>query len=161
MTLAVLYSLGPHVDGDAEAKRTQTQARQWLAANFKGTTPQALCWSILAGYEEKSATTQLLERQNADGGWGQTKELPSDAYTTGQTLYAMLSRRKLGTDYPATVKARDFLLKTQTSDGSWPMTSRPRADRPEEGPAKNLEPIIYFATAWATLALLEHLPPAN
>lgn len=161
MTLAVLYGVGPDAEGDAEAKRTQTQARQWLAANFKGTTPHALCWSILAGYEEKSATTQLLERQNTDGGWSQTKELPSDAYTTGQALYAMLSRRTVGMDHPAAVKARDFLLKTQTPDGSWAMTSRPRVDRPEEGPAKNLEPITYFATGWAVLGLLEYLPPAK
>ena len=160
MTLTVLYSLGPDADSDVEMKRTQTQARQWLATNFKGITPQALCWSILAGYEEKSAAAQLLERQNADGGWSQTKELASDAHTTGQALYAMLSRRSVGTDHPAAVKARDFLLKTQTPDGSWPMTSRPRADRPEEGAAKNLEPITYFATAWAVLALLQHLPPA-
>jgi len=160
MTLTVLYTLGPDADADAETKRTQTQARQWLAKNFKGITPQALCWSILAGYEEQSAAAQLLERQNADGGWSQTKELASDAHTTGQALYAMLSRRSVGADHPAAVEARDFLLKTQMPDGSWPMTSRPRADRPEEGPAKNLEPITYFATAWAVLALLQHLPPA-
>ena len=85
--------------------------------------------------------------------------MASDAHTTGQALYAMLSRRSVGTDHSAAVKARDFLLKTQTPDGSWPMTSRPRADRPEEGAAKNLEPISYFATAWAVLALLQHLPP--
>lgn len=161
MTLTVLYTLGPDADDDAETKQTRTQAHQWLAKNFKGITPQALCWSILAGYEEKSAAAQLLERQNADGGWSQTKELPSDAHTTGQALYAMLSRRSVEADHPGAVKARDFLLKTQTPDGSWPMTSRPRADRPEEGPAKNLEPITYFATSWAVLALLQHLPPAH
>ena len=160
MTLTVLYCIGSDADADAETKRTHTEARQWLAKNFKGITPQSLCWSILAGYEEKSAAAQLLERQNADGGWSQTKELASDAHTTGQALYAVLSRRNVGTDHPAVVKARDFLLKTQTPDGSWTMTSRPRADRPEEGGAKNLEPITYAATAWAVLALLQHLPPA-
>jgi squalene-hopene/tetraprenyl-beta-curcumene cyclase len=159
MTLTVLYTLGQDAEANAETKRTQTLAHQWLAKNFKGITPQALCWSILAGYEEKSAAAQLLERQNADGGWSQTKELASDAHTTGQALFALLSRRSLRTDHPAAVKARDFLLKTQTPDGSWPMTSRPRADRPEEGPAKNLEPITYFATAWAVLALLQYLSP--
>ncbi len=159
MTLTVLYTLGSDADADAETKRTRTQAHQWLAKNFKGITPQALCWSILAGYEEKSAAAQLFERQNADGGWSQTKELASDAQTTGHALYALLSRRSVGTDHPAAVKARDFLLKAQTPDGSWSMTSRPRADRPEEGPAKNLEPITYFATAWAVLALLQYLPP--
>lgn len=159
MTLTVLYTLGPDAEANAETKRTQTLAHQWLARNFKGITPQALCWSILAGYEEKASAAQLLERQNADGGWSQTKELASDAQTTGQALFALLSRRSLGTDHPAAVKARDFLLKTQTPDGSWPMTSRPRADRPEEGPAKNLEPITYFAAGWAVLALLQYLPP--
>lgn len=159
MTLTVLYALGPVTDADDETKKTQTEARQWLAKNFKGTTPQALCWSILAGYEEKSAAAQLLERQNADGGWSLTKELASDAQTTGHALFALVSRRLVETDHPAAVKARDFLLKTQTPDGSWPMTSQPRVDRPEEGPAKNLEPITYFGSAWAVLALLQYIPP--
>lgn len=160
MTLTVLYTLGPVDDADAETKRAHSEAHRWLAANFKGSTTQALCWSILAGYAEKSAVAQLLERQNTDGGWSQTKELPSDAQTTGQALYAMLSRGSLAPEHSAAVKARDYLLKTQTLDGSWPMTSRPRADRPEEGSAKNLEPIKYFGTAWAVLALLQHVPPA-
>jgi hypothetical protein len=158
MTLTVLYSLGADVVSNADAKQSQTLARRWLASNFKGVTHHSLCWSILAGYEREAAAAQLLQRQNADGGWSQTKEMASDAHATGQALYAMLSRRTQGTDDAALVKARDFLLKTQTPDGSWSITSRPRPDKEDSAGANNLEPITYAATAWAVLALLQCLP---
>ena len=42
---------------------------------------------------------QLLARQNKDGGWSQTSELPSDAYSTGLTMYALaVIRTALKTD---------------------------------------------------------------
>lgn len=159
MTLTALYAVGASADADAESKRTQDDGRKWLAKNYKGASNQTYGLSILVGYEEKSAAAQLLERQNADGGWSQTKELASDAHATGHALYALLSRRSVGPEHPAAVKARDFLLKTQTPDGSWKMLSRPRADKEGTESAKNLEPITYASTAWAVLALLQFLPP--
>jgi len=31
----------------------------------------------------------VLKRQNADGGWSPLKDLPSDAYATGQALWVL------------------------------------------------------------------------
>src|SRR5262249_58572727 len=66
---------------------------------------------------------QLLKLQNADGGWSQTKDLASDAYATGQALYA-LSFAAVKKDRPAIQRAVAFLLATQSDDGSSPMTPR-------------------------------------
>lgn len=99
---------------------------------------------------------RILELQNADAGWSQAKDMPSDAWATGQTLYVLsLAGRKA--DDPAIRKGREFLLKTQLADGSWLMKSRPKG--PENKSAKNLEPITYASTAWALLGLIRTAPP--
>ncbi len=98
---------------------------------------------------------QLLDAQTPNGGWSQTKDMPSDAYATGQTFYA-LTEAGLSPQAPPLQKAAAFLIKTQRADGSWPMTSRPR--KPDDTGAKNTDPITYAATAWATIALARSAP---
>ena len=98
---------------------------------------------------------KLLAAQRSDGGWAQTDERSSDAFATGQALYAL---RRAGVDRSevAIQSAIDFLVRTQQPEGTWPMTSRPN---PENGkPATNLNPITYAATAWATLGLTSYVP---
>ena len=68
---------------------------------------------------------ELLALQRPDGGWSQTvPELKSDAFATGQTLYAF--RWPATADRPEIKRGIDFLVATQKSDGSWPMISRLR-----------------------------------
>jgi hypothetical protein len=89
---------------------------------------------------------ELLERQNGDGSWSQTKDLPGDALATGQTLYVLglLGRRA---DDPAVQRAVGFLLRTQRKDGSWLVTTR----------VKNGHNVIisYTGTAWATMGMIQ------
>ena len=60
--------------------------------------------------------------QRADGGWSQTvTPLRSDAFATGQTLY-VLSLAGYTTERVEIKRGIDFLVATQSSDGSWPMT---------------------------------------
>ena len=61
-------------------------------------------------------TRFLLARQNQDGGWGFRGE--SDAFATGQSLYAL---RTLGmSDRDARVaRGLDWLMQRQKEDGSW------------------------------------------
>jgi hypothetical protein len=67
---------------------------------------------------------ELLGLQRADGGWSQTVPEPtSDAFATGQTLYA-LSLAGLTPERKEIKRGIDFLVATQKPDGSWPMTSR-------------------------------------
>jgi squalene cyclase len=96
----------------------------------------------------------FLKRQNADGGWSPTKDLPSDAYATGQALY-FLSLAGVKKDRAAIQRGVAFLVGRQQPDGSWPMT--PRA-HPGARPMKDPIPIIYFGTAWATMGLMRVAP---
>jgi hypothetical protein len=138
-TLLAAHVLEPVPKADTEATAKSAKIRQWLTANARGENQQDLCWRVLIGHERQASVEQLLKRQNPDGGWSQTKEMASDACATGQAIYALLSRGGIDQSAPAILKARDFLLKTQKSDGSWPMTARPPnsgaiADRWRAGP---------------------------
>jgi hypothetical protein len=83
--------------------------------------------------------------------------MASDAYATGQALYALHAAGIPRTD-AAVQQGLEFLVRTQTPDGNWKMLSRPD---PKSGkPAEFLVPITYAAAAWATLGMVEHVPQA-
>ena len=105
----------------------------------------------------RATIDELLGLQRADGGWSQTvPELKSDAFATGQTLYA-LSLAGYTAERPEIKRAINFLVATQTSDGSWPMISRSTPDG-SPGSAKLLTPITCAASSWATLGLARLVP---
>ena len=95
--------------------------------------------------------SRIKERQNADGGWSQAKDLASDAWATGQALYA-LAHAGIKPEDPAIARAQAFLIKTQAADGSWPMTSRPM--KPGDKGATSLIPITGGGSAWGVLGLV-------
>jgi len=101
--------------------------------------------------EIRDLVVRIKERQNRDGGWSQSKEMESDAWATGQALYA-LAHAGLKADDAVIARGRAFLVKTQSEDGSWPMTSRPT--KPGGKGATNLIPITGAGSAWATLGLI-------
>lgn len=106
--------------------------------------------------EEQVATliAPLRKLQREDGGWAQTADRPSDAFATGQALYA-LRVAGLTTSDDSVRSALAFLMRTQQADGTWIMSSRPN---PETGkPADFLNPITYAAAAWATLGMTSHV----
>src|SRR5439155_11828255 len=102
-----------------------------------------------------SAQAALLGIQNEDGGWSQTREMKSDAYATGQTLYLLQTTGLSATD-PAYERGIRFLLKTQRPDGSWLVLTR---SRPLQTYFDNGDPhgtnqfISIPATSWAVAAL--------
>jgi hypothetical protein len=107
--------------------------------------------------EVQSTIDELLALQRADGGWSQTvPELKSDAFATGQTLYA-LSLAGYTADRPEIKRAIDFLVATQMPDGSWPMISRSTPDG-SPGGSKLLTPITSAAGSWGTLGLTRLVP---
>src|SRR5262245_55263553 len=80
---------------------------------------------------------KLRGAQNADGGWGQTGEAKkSDAYATGQALYA-LAEAGAGPGDAAVRRGASFLVRAQRQDGGWEMASR--AVMRDGKPPKNLE----------------------
>ena len=98
--------------------------------------------------------------QRDDGGWGQTPDMASDAYATGQTLL-ILSQvqyrdKKTIHDRSEFLKGIQFLLRSQEADGSWHVTTRAK---PVQVFFDNGDPhgkdqfISVMATNWAVAAL--------
>lgn len=105
----------------------------------------------------QSTIDALLALQRADGGWSQTvPDWPSDAYATGQTLYA-LALAGYTAEQPQIARGIDFLVATQNSDGSWPMLSRSTPNG-EPGSSTLMTPIHCAAASWATLGLARLVP---
>lgn len=156
--LAVLALLPEAAAGDESARAARDRGIRWLSETKSDDDPQSVAlrlilWTRLgrpAG-EWSPLVRRIRERQNADGGWSQTKDMPSDAWGTGQALYALASAR-IAPGAPAVARGRAFLIRTQRDDGSWPMTSRPTA--PEGKGSESLIPIVGGGSAWAVLGLV-------
>lgn len=169
-TLALLALLAwePYAPADPKeadrARASRDKALAWLSKAKPTETTQAVTLRLLfdvrtakSGPQLQHGIDELLKRQNADGGWSQAKDLPSDAYATGQALY-VLSFAGVKQDRPEIQRAVSFLAATQREDGSWPMTSRNHAGV-DATRKRNPVPITYFGSAWATLGLVRSVPP--
>lgn len=156
--LATLAVLPEAAAGDDSARAARDKGIRWLSETKTDDDPQSLAlrlvlWSRLGrpSDEWEPLAARITARQNSDGGWSQTKDMPSDAWATGQALYA-LAHSGLDPDNPVIARAHAFLIKTQRDDGSWPMTSRP--SKPGGAGAKSLIPITGAGAAWAVLGLV-------
>jgi N-acyl-D-amino-acid deacylase len=165
VTLMASLALGRPLPADREeaagAGESRAKAAAWLRNAAPGDGTQAAALRLLAHAWERQPPKALraeiahfLGRQHEDGGWGQRDDLPSDAYATGQALYA-LSLAGVKSPRAEVQRGVAFLIAGQREDGSWPMTSRAH---PGARPFTNPVPITYFGSAWATLGLLRSVP---
>jgi len=152
--IAILSRLALLQSGDSSTAVTDCmdKAAGWLAANRDKTSRQGRNLRLLMSVRDGKPVAQLkpviasiTSEQNADGGWSQTPDMPSDAYATGQTLY-VLARAGIKPKAREMKRGVEFLTLSQRGDGSWPMTSRVHA--------KDLSPITAAGTAWAVLGML-------
>ena len=107
---------------------------------------------------------KLLEAQQADGGWSQLNTLPTDAYATGQSLYALVKSGQLHVDDPAYQRGVDFLLRTQEPDGTWHVRKRafPFLPYVNSGfPHGEDQYISAAGSNWAIMALLLSVKTKN
>jgi ankyrin repeat protein len=121
----------------------------------------ALAWAGESSERTKGAARSLIAMQRADGGWSQMPGLESDAYATGQALYALNLAGKLPLNDPVYRKGIDYLLRTQAADGSWHVKSRSIWLQPyfESGFPYGQDQFISAAgTAWASMALTTAVP---
>jgi ankyrin repeat protein len=98
----------------------------------------------------------LLAAQLADGGWSGNPNLPSDAYATGESLYALLESGAIKPADAACKKAVKYLLANQCEDGSWYVRSRAPKFQPyfQSGfPFDHDQWISSTGTSWAVRAL--------
>lgn len=143
------------------------RAQKWLAATVPVTSEErnmkllGLAWAGADAATLKPLAAAIAAGQRADGGWRQIDTLPSDAYATGQSLYALAKAGMAPTD-PAFVKGVNFLLATQSENGSWRVTSRApkfQAYFNSGFPYAGDQWISSWATGWAAMALAQAAPP--
>jgi ankyrin repeat protein len=114
-----------------------------------------LVWSQARRHEIERARLALTALQRKDGGWGQMPTLTSDAYATGQALYA-LNAAGIRADDAIYRRGAAYLLQTQLEDGTWFVRTRAFGVQPyfETGfPHGASQFISATATAWAVIAL--------
>ena len=106
------------------------RARAWLAKTpAKNSEDRAgrilgLKWAHADSADLSKATKEIMSDQRPDGGWAQLPGMRSDAYATGQALYALREGGGVSVSSAAYQKGVKYLLRTQDEDGSWFVNKR-------------------------------------
>ena len=98
---------------------------------------------------------ELVGKQRTDGGWGQTDYHQSDAFATGEALWALHESGMTSSD-PVYRRGVDFILRTQQEDGTWHVVSRSFGFQPyfQSGfPYEHDQWISQAGTAMAVIGL--------
>ncbi len=135
----------------AVPKYNEDRAFQLLGLKWAGAEPDVI----------GKLAKELMAEQRPDGGWSQNAYLSSDAYATGQTLYALNQAAGLQVSDQAYARGIDYLLKMQLGDGSWHVKSRGVKFQPyfQSGfPHDHDQWISSAGTAWSAAALALGLP---
>ena len=161
MVIKALQHFSPATEkADTEARLNRAAA--WLESAQPVTT-QERAFHVLglkwAGGNEaviKKSARGLVETQREDGGWSQLPTMGSDAYATGEALYALHLAGKMKIEDDVYQKGMRYLLRTQAPDGSWHVKTRSFPLQPyfESGfPYGHDQWISASGTSWAAMAL--------
>lgn len=146
------------------------RARKWLAESRPEFNEErayqmlGLAWGGERGVKLKPLAEALIREQRDDGGWAQLPHLNSDAFATGQSLYALLSAAGLPASHPSVRRGVQFLLRTQLEDGTWYARRRAFPFQPpmDSGFSHGADGwISASASSWAVMALAMTLDPAQ
>ena len=147
----------------AEFAERVERARKWLlkAKTDHNTDEEnyqilGLKWAGESPRRIQPLAKRLLAQQREDGGWAQLPTLKSDAYATGQAIYALCVGGGFPVNDPAIERARKYLLATQLEDGTWYVHRRAFPFQPsmKSGfPHGRDAWISTAATSWAVMAL--------
>jgi ankyrin repeat protein len=138
------------------------RARRWLLqAQPLETVDRAfqllgLWWAHAPAEDIERMASILARQQREDGGWAQLPTLSSDAYATGQVLFALHEAARMPAGALAYRRGVEFLMRTQLADGSWYVPTRcfPVLAYSNSGfPHGRSQFISAAATCWATMAL--------
>lgn len=164
MTAASIKSLRAYAIKGRQADYSKAIARgtAWLEkAEPKANEDHAfrvlgLVWGNARRDAIQSAAEMLLKQQKPDGGWSQTAISATDAYATGQALFALQQSKTLAVSNPAFQRGIKFLLSSQLQDGSWYVRSRAVPFQPyfdSDFSHGSDQFISAAATNWASMAL--------
>jgi hypothetical protein len=101
------------------------RARQWLVRARPASTEDAafrllgLVWAGASANEIAGARRDLLRLRKPNGGWGELPGYQPDAYSTGESLFALHE-----SGVPITGADLKFLISTQAADGTWRVRTR-------------------------------------
>ena len=157
----------------ARKQRAMEQAREWLRKTPPASTEDAafrvmgLVWSAAPTRDIASAKADLLALQSPDGGWPQLRGYESDAYSTGESLFA-LREASVEPSEAAWQRGAQFLLHDQAADGSWHVHTRMLSPAEVSPPYFSTgfpygkdEFLSYAGTSWAVMALLRNEPETS
>ena len=153
-TLLALEGLRPPT---ASAEASAREAKEWIDGREAGASNEwwlarALLETASGGGEAaREMLLEILDEQREDGGWSFAPGDPSNAYSTGQTLYT-LRRVGLEAHHPAVQRAAAYLLSSQREDGTWAVPSKLTSAEPSAGKDYIYE---YWGTAWAVIGLAQ------
>jgi mono/diheme cytochrome c family protein len=148
----------------AEFDNRIARAAAWLEKASPRTTDDRVMQLLGIHWANRKVPEQrvkeLVALERSDGGWGQTSNLRSDAYATGQVLYTL---HELGIPTSDSTYRRgvEYLMRTQLEDGSWHVKTRAAGFQPyfQSGfPYEHDQWISSAGTAWAAMALAYAIP---
>ena len=166
LSLRALARYAPAPDRAFYQQRVHA-AGAWLASARAVTNEDrafrllGLAWAGAPQAAIAGAVRELRAAQRPDGGWAQIDTRGSDAYATGQALYALHEAGHVAAADPAYKRGIQYLVDTQQEDGSWLVTTRTVALQPlfESGfPHGRNQWISAAGTSWAAIALALSLP---
>lgn len=147
----------------AASERAVMNAVKWLEASSPVTNQDhafrlmGFGWGGASDQAIRSEVRAIKALQRPDGGWSQLPNMQSDAYATGEILFALASAGKLRMQDPVFRRGVDFLMNSVAPDGSWHVKTRAIWLQPflESGFPHGQDQFISTAgTAWATMALI-------
>lgn len=162
LTLSLQHSLSVSAKSKPESttaiNKAADKALSWIRKSKAGVSTEWLVTRLLIESrannpkQVEELLAQLRSQQHEDGGWGWQHDHASDAFATGQVLYA-LSKLSVSKKDTAVARGLMFLTSTQNDDGSWtvPGTKKVRKNKPAETST-------YWGTCWAVIGLCEWLP---
>jgi squalene-hopene/tetraprenyl-beta-curcumene cyclase len=169
--VAVGTAPGYYAKGDDSALDANVDLlRDYLKGGFAGQNLYNRAWAlwastkldgVLTKAEQKKVVDQLLEKQQADGGWslaslgkyvrndGTDQETASDGYATGLILH-ILQTAGMAKDNPSIAKGLTWLRSNQATTGEW----RGVSVNKKRDPATHVGKFMTdAATGYAVLAL--------
>lgn len=162
VSLRALHVYAPRAQ-PADYEKAIWRAADWLRTTKpKSTTDRVgqllgLAWAGDTKDSLQKFARDLLNEQQADGGWSQLPTLASDAFATGQVLTALHESGTVAATDPAYQRGVKFLVSTQLEDGSWHVRTRAIPFQPyfEGGfPHGQDQWISAAASNWAVMALI-------
>jgi len=166
-TALAVKAINEYAPKTAEVAERVGKAKDWLlktepkSSEDRAARLLGLAW---VGGDANSVVAPIVADQRPDGGWSQSPNTQSDAYATGQALYALHVGGKMPVTDPVYQRGVRFLLRTQDSDGSWFVSKRAISANNyfDAGfPHGESQYASFNGSCWATLALLETVEPAK